>query len=79
MLQQVSKVVMGRIPGKTSHELLKELHEAPDRAEISVVVFTSSMREEDRTLSQALQAVDYMQKPQDVDKYFACVQCMIRT
>ena len=67
------------LPGQNGHDLLKALNETPNLAEIPVVIFTSSVREEDHTLSQTLHAVDYVQKPLDVDEYFACVQSMVAT
>jgi two-component system, chemotaxis family, response regulator Rcp1 len=70
-------VVDLHLPGKTGHELLAEVKSTPALADIPVVIFTSSLVEEDREISFALQAADYVLKPMDSEAYFANVQRIV--
>jgi CheY-like chemotaxis protein len=72
-------VVDLHLPGKTGHELLAEVKNTPALADIPVVIFTSSLIEEDRETSFALQAADHVLKPMDSDAYFAHVQRIVES
>jgi CheY-like chemotaxis protein len=67
------------LPGKTGYKLLAEVKRTPAFADIPVVVFTSSLIEEDREISLALQADDYVLKPMDITSYFARVQNIVES
>ena len=72
-------VVDLHLPGKTGYELLAEVKSTPALADIPVVIFTSSLIEEDRETSFALQAADYVLKPMDITSYFARVQNIVES
>jgi CheY-like chemotaxis protein len=67
------------LPGKTGYKLLAEVKMTPAFADIPVVVFTSSLIEEDREISLALQADDYVLKPMDITLYFARIQNIVES
>jgi CheY-like chemotaxis protein len=67
------------LPGKTGYKLLAEVKRTPAFADIPVVVFTSSLIEEDREISLALQADDYVLKPMDITLYFARIQNIVES
>jgi two-component system, chemotaxis family, response regulator Rcp1 len=72
-------VVDLHLPGKPGYELLAEVKSTPALADIPVVVFTSSLIEEEREASFALQAADYVLKPMDIASYFTRVQNIVES
>lgn len=70
-------VVDLHLPGNTGYELLAEVKNTPTLADIPIVIFTSSLMEEDRETSFSLRAADYVLKPMDSTVYFDHVQRIV--
>jgi chemotaxis family two-component system response regulator Rcp1 len=66
------------LPRMSGNEVLGELKDDPELREIPVVVFSSSGNSRDVQSAYRGHASSYIQKPQDVDEFFAAVAGLVR-
>jgi chemotaxis family two-component system response regulator Rcp1 len=64
------------LPKKSGFEVLKEMKSNPQLLNISVVVFSSSVRDEDRRKAMGLGAEQYLHKGMDFDAFARAVEAV---
>ena len=62
------------MPAVSGFEVLEWMRKHPELAELPVVIFTSSSRDEDKTRAKELGAKDYVEKPSTMAKFGEVVQ-----
>ena len=61
------------LPGKTGHEILKEIKADPDLKDLPVIIYSGSSAPRDVRLAYLTGANSYVQKPVDLDDFFGVV------